>query len=167
MVGRFLGDIAGGISMNLVLLFTFRLLGFGWNGDGILLKSSSQSEKLIAVWTEIEPIPLIVNNPVPIIIGVIHAYLFSWLSTSWPKGIANRSLRFAGIVFILTFLFWEFFTPSNMFGEPLHLISLELVFWALIAVADGLAISAILGRNILPAAVETPHSSNKAGILKG
>ena len=77
--------------------------------------------------------------------GVIHAYLFSWLSTSWPKGIANRGLRFAGLVFILTFLFWEFFTPFNMFGEPLHLILLELVFWALIAVADGLTISAILG----------------------
>lgn len=147
---KILAGIASGSAMNIVMLFTFRLLGFGWNGDGILLKSSSQSEKLIAVWTEIEPIPLVVNKPVPIIIGiivfgVIHAYLFSWLSTSWPKGIANRGLRFAGLVFILTFLFWEFFTPFNMFGEPLHLILLELVFWALIAVADGLTISAILG----------------------
>lgn len=139
--------------MNAVMLLTFRLLGFGWNGNGILLESPSQSKKLIAVWTEIEPIPLVVNNPAPIIIGIIlfgivHAYLFGWLSGVWPKGIFNRGLRFAGIVFVMTFLFWEFFTPFNMFGEPLHLIALELVFWSCIAFADGLSIAAIMNNNI-------------------
>ena len=66
-----LAGIAGGTSMNIVMLLTFRLLGFGWNGGGILLESSTQSKKLIAVWTEIEPIPLVVNSPVPIIIGIV------------------------------------------------------------------------------------------------
>lgn len=136
--------------MNVVILLTFRLLGFGWNGGGILLEAASQSKKLIAVWTEIEPIPLVVNEPTPIIIGIvlfgiIHAYLFRWLSPVLPKGIISRGSRFAGLVFVLTFLFWEFFTPFNLFGEPLHLIALELVFWACIAIADGLAISAIIG----------------------
>lgn len=145
-----LAGIAGGFAMNLVMLLTFRVLGFGWKGDGILIKSSLQSQKLIAVWTELEPIPLVVNKPVPIIIGiivfgVIHAYLFNWLSSSLPKGAINAGIRFAGLVFVLTFLFWEFFTPFNMFGEPLHLIALELVFWVCIALADGLAISAIIG----------------------
>jgi hypothetical protein len=46
----------------------------------------------------------------------------------------------------MTFLFWEFFTPFNQLGEPLGLIALELVFWALIALADGFAISAIMER---------------------
>ena len=144
-----MAGIAGGLSMNVVMLLTFRLLGFGWNGGGILLESPAQSKKLIAVWTEIEPIPLVVNEPAPIIIGlmlfgVIHAYLFRWLSVAWPNGIVNRGLRFAGLVFVMTFLFWEFFTPFNMFGEPLHLIALELVFWGLIALADGLSIAVVM-----------------------
>jgi hypothetical protein len=106
---------------------------------------------LIAVWTEIEPIPLVVNSPAPIIMGIIlfgvvHAYLFRWLSAAWTGGILKQGLQFAGLVFVMTFLFWEFFTPFNLFGEPLHLIALELVFWACIALADGLTISAIMGK---------------------
>ncbi len=146
-----LAGIGGGLSMNLVMLLTFRLLGFGWNGGGILLESPTQSKKLIAIWTEIEPIPLVVDTPAPIIIGIvifgiIHAYLFSWISMAWPKGVVNRGLRFAGLVFVMTFLFWEFFTPFNMFGEPLHLIALELVFWGLIALSDGLSISVLINQ---------------------
>ena len=92
-------------AMNLAMLATFRLIGFGWHGDGILLESSSQSQKLISVWSKIGPIPLVVSAPVPIIAGIM------------------------------------------IFGEPLHLIALELVFWACIAVADGLAISLIIGKS--------------------
>jgi hypothetical protein len=144
-----IAGVAGGLSMNVVMLLTFRLLGFGWNGQGILIEAQSQSKKLIAVWTEIEPLPLVVNSPAPIIIGIIlfgivHAYLFRWLSAAWPKGFINRGLRFGGLVFVMTFLFWEFFTPFNLFGEPLHLIALELVFWACIALADGISIAAIM-----------------------
>ena len=144
-----IAGLAGGLAMNLTMLLTFRLLGFGWNGDGILIESASQSQKLIAVWTKLEPIPLVVNSPAPIIIGIvifgiIHAFLFRWISPAWPRGVIKRGLRFAGLVFVMTFLFWEFFTPFNLFGEPLHLIALELLFWACIAIADGLVISAII-----------------------
>ncbi|WP_312914767.1 hypothetical protein [Candidatus Competibacter phosphatis] len=48
-----LAGLAGGFVMNATMLMTFRLIGFGWNGGGILLESSSQSQKLISVWTEI------------------------------------------------------------------------------------------------------------------
>jgi hypothetical protein len=41
------------------------LIGFGWNGGGILLDPSVQSPKLIAVWTKLEPLPLVVNAPAP------------------------------------------------------------------------------------------------------
>jgi hypothetical protein len=41
--------IAGGLALNLAMLLTFRAIGFGWNGDGILLTSSIQSHKLMAV----------------------------------------------------------------------------------------------------------------------
>lgn len=148
-----LAGIAGGLAMNITMLMTFRLLGFGWNGDGVLIQSSSQSRKLIAVWTELEPLPLVVNAPASIIIGIIvfgliHAYLYRWLSPAWPVGVLKKGLRFSGLVFVMTFLFWEFFTPFNLFGEPLHLIALELIFWALIALADGLAIAVVSGETV-------------------
>lgn len=146
-----LAGLAGGIAMNVVMLLTFRLLGFGWNGGGILLDSSIQSRKLIAVWTEIEPIPLVVDTPLPIMLGIVffgvfHAWLYRRLAPQWPPGVLRRGMRFGAIVFVMTFLFWEFFTPFNMFGEPLRLIALELVFWACIAAADGLAISVVMER---------------------
>ncbi|WP_345973972.1 hypothetical protein [Sulfurimonas sp. HSL3-7] len=157
-----LAGIAGGLAMNIVMLLTFRLLGFGSNGDGILLDASTQSKKLIAVWTEIEPIPLVVDSPAPIIVGIvifgiIHAYLFRWLSETWPKGIVNRGLRFGGLVFVMTFLFWEFFTPFNLFGEPLHLIALELLFWGLIALSDGLAISVLMHKRASDTAIDSDN----------
>ncbi len=144
-----IAGVAGGIAMNLAMLFTFRLIGFGWKGGGILLNPSYQSQKLIAVWTKIEPLPLVVSQPMVIILGIvgfgiIHAYLFRWLSRSWPRGVSKRAIRFACLVFLMTFLFWEFFTPFNQFGEPIYLIALELVFWAFIALVDGFAISTIM-----------------------
>jgi hypothetical protein len=91
----------------------------------------------------------VVSQPTTIILGIIgfgiiHAYLFRWLSPSWPRGVAKRAIRFAFLVFLMTFLFWEFFTPFNQFGEPLPLIALELAFWAFIALTDGFAISRIM-----------------------
>ena len=135
--------------MNAAMFLTFRLIGFGIGGNGFLLDSDVQSPKLIAVWTEIEPLPLVVDSPAPIIagivvFGIIHAYLYRWISPAWPRGILRRALSFSLLVFLLTFLFWEFFTPFNQFGEPAGLIAIELSFWALIALADGLTIAAVM-----------------------
>lgn len=149
MIRTLIAGIAGGITMNFVMLLTFRAIGFGWNGDGILLTSSIQSQKLIAVWTKMEPLPLIVANPSPIIGGLLlfgigHAFVYKWLSAAWPPGIMPRALRFAGLLFFMAFLFWEFFTPFNQFGEPLPLIALELSFWAAIAIAEAIVIASIM-----------------------
>jgi hypothetical protein len=131
------------------MLLTFRLLGFGWEGGGVLLNPALQSPKLIAVWTQLEPLPLVVAQPAPIIIGLFcfalgHAYIYRWLSPGWPEGIAARGLRLGGLVFFLSFLFWEFFTPYNQFGEPALLMGLQLLFWAVIAAGEGLTIAAVL-----------------------
>jgi len=149
-----LAGICGGFAMNLVMLLTFRLIGFGWRGKGILLNPDVQSKKLIAVWTEIEPIPLVVNNPAPIItgiilFGIIHAFAYRWISSAWPKGIVSRGMRMTILIFLLVFSFWEFFTPFNLFGEPLPLIGLELFFWAIIALADGFVIAFIIEKGTL------------------
>jgi hypothetical protein len=137
--------------MNVAMLLTFRTIGFGWDAKGILLTSPIQSPKLVAVWTTLEPLPLVVNTPAPIILGLLlfgvgHAFLYRWVSAAWPRGVRPRALRFAGIIFFMTFLFWEFFTPFNQFGEPLPLIAIELCFWAVIALAEAFAIAAVVER---------------------
>jgi hypothetical protein len=144
-----LAGIGGGFAMNLAMLLTFRLMGFGWSGKGILLNPDIQSRKLIAVWTEIEPLPLVVNDPAPIIsgiilLGIMHAFAYRWISPAWPEGIVTRGMRMATFIFLLVFSSWEFFTSFNQFGEPLPLIVLELLFWALIALADGFVIAFII-----------------------
>ncbi len=70
MLKTLLAGIAGGMTFNLAMLFTFRAIGFGWDGKGFLITSSIQSPKLIAVWTSLEPLPMIVSNPAPIIGGM-------------------------------------------------------------------------------------------------
>jgi len=144
-----LAGLAGGAALNAAMLVTFRLLGFGWNGDGILIQSSLQSRKLVAVWTQLEPLPKVVQHPAPIILGLLvfsigMAAVYAWLAPAWPRGVASRALRLAGLRFFLTYLFWEFFTPFNLFGEALLLILLELSFWALIALAEAFAIAAVM-----------------------
>lgn len=144
-----LAGIAGGMTFNLAMLFTFRAIGFGWDGQGILITAAMQSPKLIAVWTSLAPLPMIVANPAPIIGGIVlfgigHAFVYRWLAAAWPTGIAPRALRFAGLQFFMTFLFWEFFTPFNQFGEPLLLVALELIFWGIIALAEAFVLAAML-----------------------
>ncbi|OCS45233.1 hypothetical protein [Ralstonia pickettii] len=143
--------LAGGLTLNIVMLLTFRLIGFGWNGGGFLLTAPIQSPKLIAVWTQIEPLPLIVVNPVPMIaglllFGVVHAVVYRWLAPAWPANVPPRALRLAGLNFVLSYLFFEFFTPINLFGEPPVLVLAELGFWAVIALAEAYVIAAIMER---------------------
>ncbi|MBI5249663.1 MAG: hypothetical protein HY912_09225 [Desulfomonile tiedjei] len=149
MMKTIVAGLAGGMAMNLAMLFTFRMIGFGWNGGGILLDPTVQSQKLIAVWTSLEPLPRVVVNPVPIVVGLMlfgvgHAFIYKWLSVAWPPGIIPRALRLAGLLFFMSFLFWEFFTPFNQFWEPPALIALEMCFWALIALADAFAIATVI-----------------------
>ena len=141
--------LAAGVTINAMMLLTFRLMGFGWHGGGILLDPSAQSHKLIAVWTEMPPLPLVVSQPLLIVIGLIffgvgHAFLYRWLAPAWPAGVWPRALRMALLIFFLSFVFWEFFTPFNQFGEPLQLILLELTFWLSMALAEALVMAFIL-----------------------
>ncbi|AEG70237.1 hypothetical protein [Ralstonia solanacearum] len=149
MIRTLVAGLAGGLTLNVAMLLTFRLIGFGWRGGGFLLTSPIQSRKLIAVWTQLEPLPLIVANPAPMIaglmlFGVAHAAIYGWLAPAWPPGIVSRALRFAGLMFVLSYLFFEFFTPVNLLGEPLMLVLAELGFRAVIALAQACVIAAVM-----------------------
>lgn len=146
-----ISGLAGGVALNGAILLTFRLLGFGWYGGGILLEPSRQSKKLIMVWTEIEPLPRVVSDPLPVMagllaFGVLHAFIYSLLSGGWPEGIWRRGLLLTLLLFSACYLFWEFFTPYNLFGEPFGLILLELCLWAIVAAAESFTIVAVMER---------------------
>ncbi len=144
--------LVGGAVLNGAMFLTFGLIGFGgFDADGILLDPALQSPKLIAVWTEIEPLPLIVANPAPMVVGLFafavgHAFIYRWLAPAWPPGVPARAARLAALTFVLSYLFFEFFTPFNQYGEPLALLGLELAFWVVVAAAEATAIAAVLER---------------------
>lgn len=127
------------------MIFTFRVIGFGINADGVLLNPAYQSEKLIAVWTHIEPLPLIVTNPVIvsllfILLAVVHAFIFAVLYQGIPGEGIRKGVNFGLLVWFLSYGFFEFFTPFNMFREPLPLVLMELFFWLVIALSESLVI---------------------------
>lgn len=147
-----LAGLTGGLAFNITMFLTFRLIGFGINCNGFLLNPDFQSSKLIAVWSQLKPLPLIVTNPARIAIGltlltIIHSFLYRELLVCWKVGVINRALRMTVLIFLFTFLFWEFFTPYNQLGEPFFLIVIELSFWFAIALAESFAIVWVMERN--------------------
>lgn len=144
-----LAGVAGGLAMNVSMLLTFRVLGFGWAGGGVLLDPSVQSPKLIAVWTELHPLPKVYADPVPIVLGllgfgILHAVVYRSIAPAWPSGLLPRASRFAAVLLAVGFGFWEFFTPYNLFGEPLVLVGVELALWSIVAAAESLAIAFVV-----------------------
>lgn len=75
-----------------------------------------------------------------LLFGVAHAFLYRSASPAWREGRAHRTHRLGGWIFVLSYLFWEFFTPFIQFGEPLPLIGLELAFWWVTALSEAVAI---------------------------
>lgn len=146
-----MAGIAGGAAANVAMFLTFRLLGMGLDGRGILLDPAVQSDKLIQVWTQIEPLPRVVTHSFLmglgiLALGILHAWIYVGLSDAWPHGLVPRALRFGGLIFGMVYLFWEFFTPFNMFGEPVYLTLLELAFWAVVAFAEAFALVWVMER---------------------
>jgi len=86
------------------------LLGFGWTGEGILLNLSIQSPELIAVWTLMQPPPLVVSTPGSITAGLMpsglrDAGLDQRPSAARPQGIGVRALGFTALSFVLSDVF--------------------------------------------------------------
>ena len=138
--------ILGGMAASLVVLILSRLIGFEY--WGILTNPEYQSPKLLKVWTEIEPIPLAVNNPGIITLGfvilsILHAFVFAIIRQGIPGEGLKKGIIFGLIIWLFSYVFFEFFTPWNMFGEPLYLVGLELLFWIGVALSEGIVIAKV------------------------
>jgi hypothetical protein len=136
--------LAGGAAFSVASFLTFVLIG-----SGPLFDPDMQSPKLIAVWTQMEPLPLFVAAPYVVLLGYLlfgigHAFLFRSVAAAWPEGAAPRTWRLAVVIWGLSCLFFEFLGPFNLLGEPLSLVALELSFWATAALADSTVVVSML-----------------------
>jgi hypothetical protein len=141
--------IAGGIGIffsNLVSQVLFFQLG-----NELLFHSDQQSDKLIAVMTQMEPLPVMETDPgvymtISVFIGALHGGIFAYLRDSLPEHTIKSGLAYGGVLWVLMALYFEFHVPFNMFGEPLPLLGLELFFWVIVVSVEGVIISTLYDR---------------------
>jgi hypothetical protein len=143
------GALAG-VVFNAVGFVTFVLLGSGLdNRSGPLFDPDLQSDKMIAVWTSIEPLPLFKTQPgtifaLYVLFGIGYAVLYRSVGWAWPSGFWRRAPRLALTIWWLSCVFFELLGPFNLLGEPLSLVALELAFWAAMAAAAAAVVVAVL-----------------------
>jgi hypothetical protein len=120
--------------------------------SGVLFDPAFQSEKVIAVLFEMEPLPLMFSNGLLYLaiaagIGIIHGLVFVYIEPVLPRGnVVRRGVAFAAILWGLMALYFEFHVPFNMFGEPILLVVLELLLWMIVLLAEGILLSLIFGK---------------------
>lgn len=120
-------------------------------GNEILFHSEQQSDKLIAVMTQMEPLPVMETDPalymsISVFIGALHGGVFAYVRDSLPENTIKSGLAYGGILWVLMALYFEFHAPFNMFGEPLPLLGLELFFWVIVVGVEGVIISTLYDR---------------------
>jgi hypothetical protein len=144
-----LGGVAGFAAFVLALFLTFAQFGGSRRGQtGLLFNPQTQSPKLIAVWKEIEPLPLLIERPAIMFVGylafaVSSAFVYRSVRSAWPPGVSRRGWRMALIVWACAF-FFELQGPVNLFHEPVLPLSIALSFWAIAALALAFTIVVIL-----------------------
>lgn len=138
--------LAGGVAFVAALFLTFARFGGAGKGEtGLLYDPDTQSAKLIAVWKEIKPLPLTIENPAPILGGYLlfavgFAFLYRSVAPAWPAGIRARTLRLGAIIWLVG-AFFEFQGPINLFHQPARPLLVALTFWAVAALATAATIT--------------------------
>jgi len=140
-----LAGLGGGIALSVGNFLTFGLIGSGLDHkSGILFNPRYQSPKVIAVWTQYEPLPLIIRQPlsIPMIfifLGIVHSMLYILTLRNSIRTPVKKVVVLT-IVLLTGALFFEIMGPLNLLNEPIGLISLELSFWTFSMLLESLAI---------------------------
>ncbi|HSM71465.1 MAG TPA: hypothetical protein VK851_07980 [Anaerolineales bacterium] len=138
IIGMFVGAGVGG-----PLLFAV--------GPSTIFNEAIQSPKVSAVWGELEPLPLMVSNPLAFaivlaVLGAVHGYVFVLVIRSLPDTTLKRGLYFGFIIWLMSILYFELQAPYSMLGEPLILVGVELAIGLVGALVEGVVISWIYGK---------------------
>jgi hypothetical protein len=115
----------------------------------IFSEDMGQSPKLVAVWTEIEPVPSLQSlapalTSMPSIAVVVFARFYDQLPTTDRR---LKGLSFGIMLWALVAVFFELFTPVGLFGEPPILLAYELTLWFIGMSVIGTLMGIIYGRN--------------------
>lgn len=135
--------IVGGIALLLSTLLLWGILAAPLIND-----PNEQSPKLLAVWQSIRPLPVIITAPHLMLLGFvlfafIHTLIYAQFSPLLPSSGWKKGAYYGIILWLSSYAFFEFFAPFNLFSEPLHLVSLELILWLIVGVVEGVLIASI------------------------
>jgi|SRR5262245_46645137 len=142
--------LIGGLVFWVTTFLTFVLLGSGLDqASGPLVDPGIQSAKYLAVYRDLQPLPLFATAPHLILagyvlFGIAYAFVFRSVQRAWPDSYLARTWRLALIVWTLSSLFFEVLGPMNLLGEPVALVGLELAFWLAAAIAEATVIVGLL-----------------------
>jgi hypothetical protein len=114
---------------NLFLLFGLFLNPL--SQEIIFSQSMGQSPKLVAVWTQLEPVPSLASlAPALIVMPAVACMVFARFYDMLPgKNRAVKGFAFGIMLWALVAVFFELFTPFGLFGEPAVLLAYELGLW--------------------------------------
>src|SRR5262245_27894843 len=163
VIRTILAGLAGGLALALTNFLTFGLLGGSRRGQtGLLFDPATQSPKVIAVYKDIEPLPVIITRPYLILAGFVvfaigHALLYRSVAAAWLARYAAHLWRLTLTLWFVGTLFFEFLAPFNLLHEPFRAQRWELLFWALSCTAEASVIVALVRpRQAGPAAAAAP-----------
>ncbi len=140
----FAGGVAG-IIFSLLYIFLFGFIGFGqFGGPGILL-GYGQSQKLIDVYTTLQPLPMQGTNLFALVVGnIILAMLFTaiygWALKDLPGEGFSKGINFGLVLWAFAALWSALFTNLSLLGEPVYLILVEMIFWLVLFLIEGILI---------------------------
>lgn len=122
----------------------------------ILTADYGQSPKLIDVWTRLQPLPRITENPpLAMMLGyflftLAHVVAFAKLFESLPgSGWRSKGVSLGMGILVFQYGYFEFFGPFNQYHEPLKLIAYELLLQGFMAFSEALTISWLLTPRLL------------------
>lgn len=124
----------------------------------ILTPEFGQSDKLLAVWLYLPPRPkldLWRREAFPsagqlqmaallYLLTLAHAWVYGVIRTALPGEGWRKGIGFGAGIWLFAYVFFELFTPFNLFGEPLHLLAYQLALWLGVALIEGCAIAAVV-----------------------
>jgi hypothetical protein len=109
-----LAGILVGLVFSALTAATFGTLGAGGgHGTGLLFDPQTQSAKVMAVWTELQPLRLMKRAPFVVFSGCTllilgYSFLFATTRDSWPERYWSRLWRLGLVI-------WFFLVCSSSF----------------------------------------------------
>ena len=130
------------------MLLIFGLFMNPWSQQIIFSDSMGQSSKLVAVWTQIQPVPSL-GSLIPALIimpsiaSVVFVRFYDLLPTQDRR---LKGLSFGIMLWALVAVFFELFTPYGLFGEPPIFLAYELTLWIVGLSIIGTLMGVLYGR---------------------